>query len=353
MSAGDGCKGAQPSGSVQRTNYFTGFVNGITYPFRPPWNVAGVDYAVGYSGTLKDPSVSGNLPACVRGSGNSLTINADTQPCVLDHLDFSLHGGYCFTVTGTGGNTATFSNDHFATGSSNCTQNSGWIFVNGGAKANVLVQYSEFDDNYGSHSSGAITTSGTGDITVTYSAGLGITGRLENVNNGAAGSINNKYNYVEGIGNGQEHGEVAEINSSGTYVYNELWNNYYATNTNCCDTTLLYITSGAPGRAGPGTMTSSIDNYNVLIARPNPTQNNSVTVAAPIWVDTTFTNTIGSLTVNNNYIDAAGSYWPIYDYPSNGTGSIGSASCSGNKSLTTGSAITGTLGSRSSVMVCK
>src|SRR5690242_321391 len=90
VSAGDGCAGAQATGSVQVANFFTGFT-GQSYPARPPWNVAGVDYPVGYSGTLNDPTTV-SLPACVTAhSGSTWTINTDHQPCVLDHLDFGLH----------------------------------------------------------------------------------------------------------------------------------------------------------------------------------------------------------------------------------------------------------------------
>jgi hypothetical protein len=49
VSAGDGCTKAQPTGSVQRKNFFTGFIPGAAYAARPPWNVAGVPATVGSS----------------------------------------------------------------------------------------------------------------------------------------------------------------------------------------------------------------------------------------------------------------------------------------------------------------
>src|SRR5262249_33495575 len=170
---------------------------------------------------------------------------------------------------------------------------------------------------------GDFTVLGINNLTLQYNAFINITGRMINTGNGSGGAINSSYNYVEGIGNGWEHGEIVEINSAKTVVYNEQWNNYYATNTNCCDTALLYITSGAPGPQGPGKMTSANASYNVLIARPNPAQRNRVAVAAPIWVDTSFNNSIGSLTITNNYLDAIGSYFTINIYPpSSSTGFI-------------------------------
>jgi hypothetical protein len=362
VSVGDGCMKAQATGSVQTTNFFTGFT-GQAYTVRPPWNVAGVDYAVGYSGTLT-PATSWTAPACISSYNASIFIaNADMQPCVISGVDFTVNGGYCFLVTGSGGNTVTFSNDHFATGTSNCTQYGGWIQMQAGTTANILVEYSEFDDNYGCNCDGVITMVGTGSVTVKYTAGIGITGRLEDIGNGSTGAIINQYNYIEGIGSTFEHGEVVEINSSYPYVYNELWNTYYTESTGCCDTALLYIQS-APA-TGPGTLTSAIDSYNVLVARPNPSQPlGGVTVSGPIWVDTSVGNTIGTVTITNNYIDPMGSFFPIVvNYSTTDPGSIGSSTCSGNISLVTGTltdgitvtaggALTGTHGSGTSTLVC-
>jgi hypothetical protein len=363
VSAGDGCMKAQATGSVQRTNFFTGFT-GQTYTVRPPWNVAGVDYAVGYSGTLKDPAAAGNLPACISSyNANTLIANADMQPCMLDNLDFTLHGGYCVLVTGSGGNTVTFSNDHFATGTSNCTQYAGWIQMQAGTTANILVKYSEFDDNYGCTCGGAITMSGDGDVTVEYSAAVGVTGRFENIGSTSTGSIHNKYNYIEGIGSTYEHGEVVEINTANPYVYSELWNNYYASSTNCCDTALIYMTAGVGPTAG--NITTGTASYNVLIARRNPTLSlGGVVVSVPVWVEATNGTIITNLTVSNNYIDSTGSFWPINSYPSDGTGAITNSTCSGNISLVTarltngvtvtaGRVLAGTRSSGPVKLVCK
>ena len=61
----DGSIGAAAGGTVQYSNFFTSraLQSGQTYSTRPPWNVAGVDYAVGVpSGALKDP-LSASLPS--------------------------------------------------------------------------------------------------------------------------------------------------------------------------------------------------------------------------------------------------------------------------------------------------
>ena len=92
------------------------------------------------------------------------------------------------------------------------------------------------------------------------------------------------YNYMEGMGSGAEHGEVVEYGTHAAVTYSETWNNYYVESTNCCNTAILYIQS-VPGATGPGTMTSVVASYNVLVARQGTNQYNPV--AAEVWVQTT------------------------------------------------------------------
>ncbi|MGA7383575.1 MAG: hypothetical protein WBW81_02425, partial [Methylocella sp.] len=97
---------------------------------RPPWNVAGVDYPTGYTGTLKDPTVSRNLPSCASystsaGNHNNL-VEVTNAPCTLDHLDFSLYNGICVEINaGINNDLITFTNDNFkaGTGTSNNCEN--------------------------------------------------------------------------------------------------------------------------------------------------------------------------------------------------------------------------------------
>jgi len=353
---GDGCMRAQASGSVQTTNFFTGFT-GQSYMARPPWNVAGVDYAVGYSGTLKDPLVSGNMPACVSNAGNSSNpnlyiANGDMQPCVLDHLDFSLHGGICFMVQGNNGNTVAFSNDKFASGSSNCSLFSGFIQEDAGNNTNIVVQYSEFDDNYACQCGGELSSNATGvTLGLIYNAFVGVTARVMY----GQSSLGMAYNYVNGMGNGTNgHGEVEEFGSLGALSYTDVFNTYYVASTNCCDTAVIYIENGKETGTGNSSATISAQvMFDTIVVRQGANQYNPV--AAPIWIQTTQGVVIPSLNVQQNYIDANGSLVipPIYVYPpDNNGGYIGTNACAGNKYLSTGGAITGTLGSGTSTLVC-
>lgn len=66
-----------PSGTAQFPTLFTG---GFTYTVRPPWNVAGTDYHVGYpAGTsLADPSLQSNYPIIASGQVTSQTNSGGT-----------------------------------------------------------------------------------------------------------------------------------------------------------------------------------------------------------------------------------------------------------------------------------
>jgi hypothetical protein len=71
-----------------------------SYTLRPPWQVAGVDYYVGYpAGTvLKDPTVIANLPAGASRDTTNHMIRINASNVTLDGFDFSLHGGYAVYI---------------------------------------------------------------------------------------------------------------------------------------------------------------------------------------------------------------------------------------------------------------
>ena len=137
----DGSVGA-PSGTTQHPNLFTldahTASSSASYPSRPSWNVAGVDYHVGIdravypaNANLKDPATA-SLPSGVSRTGTSMTISGNNV--LLDGFDFSLGGGWDLTVNGNNG----------------IVQNCNWVAtkfclsVNGGG---TLVQKCEFDIN--------------------------------------------------------------------------------------------------------------------------------------------------------------------------------------------------------------
>src|SRR5690242_16052413 len=89
----DGASGA-PAGAPIRPTILNG------YAVRPPWKVAGVDYAVGVpSGTaLKDPSLISMAGVSVNKTAHTVTVAGSNV--VLTGYDFSLGGGWEVIVQG-------------------------------------------------------------------------------------------------------------------------------------------------------------------------------------------------------------------------------------------------------------
>ena len=78
----DGASGA-PAGTPQYPTLLSGYTK------RPPWNVAGVDYAVGYPAGQSLIDISISQPAGTSFSNGVLTVNADNV--TIDGYDFSLY----------------------------------------------------------------------------------------------------------------------------------------------------------------------------------------------------------------------------------------------------------------------
>jgi T5SS/PEP-CTERM-associated repeat protein len=183
----DGSAGA-PAGTPQLPNLLSG------YPVRPPWEVAGVDYAVGVpSGTvLKDPatiSMAGvNLDvknAVAFVTGNNVTLNG---------YDFSLNGGWDVYVTGTND---VIENSFFKVGTANQQP------IGAGISASNLTIIDNTIDGSGlgvmndpQAVASLITDAGTG-LTVEYNW-------LENAPQHdvefAGGQLRDEYNLIQNVG---------------------------------------------------------------------------------------------------------------------------------------------------------
>lgn len=77
-----------------------------SYPYRPPWQVAGIDYPVGIpsSVSLSDPTlITGMTGVSVDAVNKFIRIlRAAGNTVTLDGYDFSLHGGYKVYISGVG-----------------------------------------------------------------------------------------------------------------------------------------------------------------------------------------------------------------------------------------------------------
>jgi large repetitive protein len=328
VSAGDGCQGAQASGSVQHLNFFTGYT-GSTYPVRPPWNVAGVDYPVGYSTsiTLATPTQTALQASCPGASysGNTLTISGSSD-CTINGFDFSKVSN-CAAVTISNSATVTLSNNNFDT--SGCTVYGVTISFTGNGTYNIL--YNQFTGSgypVNNGGPGGFMQSNSG---LSYTANINYNAFLatdQSVMSGNSGTNNMHYNYAENLGCCGNHADFnISTQTSGTVTWGMSFNTiygHYATATTEC-----YVSTGGVG----GTITGYCNNQ-TMIANPG----GPVTVS---YMIESSDGTIGNWSANNNYLDINGSYG-YYATMTTGQTVVGAITCTGNMDLSTGAQATGT-----------
>lgn len=326
----DGCSGAQTAGSVQHSNFFTGYTS-VSYAHRPAWNVSGVDYPVGFTGTLTDASTA-TLPACASRSGSGsgpFTVTVNSAPCTLTHLDFSTKNGICVTDNASGSGTVTFDNDNFSWGT-NCNINGGALVTLSGT-APVMVQYSQFtgsEAGAGGLQEALLQSQGTApsSITVEYSAFINTD--QADIQPTVPGIVNVHFNYAEGVGCCGNHGDWVIPDWAGTGVYNDSYDTVFSAGTRTAATTFCYVTA----QNGAGTISGFCKN-NTLVANGSA----QGTVGFMLESDQV---TVNSFTVTNNWIDSTDAFGYYTDQA--GSTFNGPITCSGNKDLITGATATGT-----------
>src|SRR5271157_4225717 len=152
-----------PAGAPQLPTLLNG------YAVRPPWKVAGVDYAVGVPiGTaLKDPTIAANLPTGVSVDTINHMIRVAASNVTLNGYDFGLAGGWGIYIE-PGVNNTVIQNCNFLVGSNNQvpinavrgagsltvqynTINGGggqrdavWALVNDNGSGTFIAQYNNF-----------------------------------------------------------------------------------------------------------------------------------------------------------------------------------------------------------------
>jgi len=200
---------ATTNGAPQLPNLFS------SYPVRPSWQVAGVDYAVGLpAGTaLKDPLVQSNLPAgtSINTTYNFVSVNANNV--TLSGFDFSLHGGVqVFIAPGVTGTTIT---DNYFGGDNNIP-----LRISPGAN-NTVFTHNTIDgagpSNTGVAVMGELIYNQGGNLTVEYNyihdSGSRFLGEY------GSGTLIYDYNLLENAGeDAGAHGNFIEWNSSGTFT---------------------------------------------------------------------------------------------------------------------------------------
>jgi hypothetical protein len=114
------------------------------------WNIPGIDYPVGYDTTLslKDPTISSNLPSCANWESSSNALYITASNCTINGFDFSVTGGSI--VVGKDLSNITISNNRFKVLSTSgptlyLIQHYGGTC--GGATGYFKIKYNEFDGN--------------------------------------------------------------------------------------------------------------------------------------------------------------------------------------------------------------
>lgn len=355
-------RGPVPSGGAggdtcpQGTTYPDGCANGVAgtpqdptlftsptvYATRPPWNVAGVDYRVGHSGTLANPATPGALPSCASYStaGGQNTVTIDTAPCTIDHFDFTLNNGVCLNMTApTNGATVTITNNNFLAGTGCQPVGGGLINFGGSTNVNAIIRYNSFEQNYNTQFSNIINMAvSTGDRTIEYNQFY--RGDQHIVAFGGSGAFTLKYNYAYGIGCCGNHGDWIILGSGAgnTYSLDEGFNT-------------VSIDRNGVGEGNGATAFCYMAPWDGITFTSGKCSNNTYLsfiandgfghVSVPIRVEQAGAGTWspGPFEVSNNYIDWTGSPFPITT-----SGSVSNKACVGNKNLVTGGGITGTFG---------
>ena len=137
------------------------------YALRPPWKVAGVDYAVGV------PAMT-VLTDWQSLSGPGITVNATARPplvrvdntsnVVISGVDFSLHGGA--TIAFINSPNPTVTNSNF--GGTNLPLVAGSVIYADRYSPNLTVSYNTIDGAGAGNSGGLVTPAGSGTTTLTY-----------------------------------------------------------------------------------------------------------------------------------------------------------------------------------------
>ena len=264
------------------------------YAVRPAWNVAGVDYAVGYASgtTLKDPSTISMAGVSVDTVNHVINVNGSNV--TLNGYDFSLAGGWGVTVNS--GSNITIENSKFVVGSNVKMP----IYVTSGA-SNVTIQYNVIDGG-GTTQQMLVGADGAGTTTIQHNLIQNAWGQNIVISSDVGGeNWIVRYNVIQNAGLGFNQG------AHGDWIQTY---NLPGMNTNSFDVSFNTFVQNIPiaqGRtqgisafssnSGPdsgGVLNEAFTN-NTFIA------NNGAYVNYGIIIDTA--RLIEAVTIRNNYFD--------------------------------------------------
>ncbi len=305
-----------PRGSPLLPNLLAG------YAARPPWKVAGVDYAVGVpAGTiLRDPATIVMPGVSIDVARHFVSI--DKSNVTLSGYDFGLSGGWGIVVQPGVTNTV-IENSSFHVGLTNLVP----IHAYAGA-GDLSIQNNTFDGGGGT--SGVVWALiyylGSGTFAAKYNSFLNAPADAIDFGGGTMTTIVD-YNVFHNLGTAPgAHADTVQ------YVGTNSTNAVIAFNT---------VTSGEEGiqlaAQNHSTLINSAIENNVVVAKGPP-----LTMSYSIAVQQASGNKIDSVVVAGNYIDCTGAYGPFYTPTGSRLAFVG------NVNMTTGSQIPSPPGTASS-----
>ena len=265
------------------------------YPARPPWKVAGVDYAVGVPAgtTLLDPATIAISGISVDAAKHTITVFGSNV--TVSSYDFARSGGWGIYVDAKATNTV-IRNSNFLVGANNL------VPINAGAGCgNLTIMDNMFD---ATSSSGAVWAlvnyNGSGRFVAEYNSFLNSPDDAIDFGPGPMTTVV-EFNVFENLGTDpQAHADAVQY--TGTTSTNSVisFNTVYQSNPSGNQGLQIEAQNGS-------TITNTWVENNVIVARGARTMSYSIFVGAASGP-----NTIDGVVVANNYIDFSGAYGPFY-----------------------------------------
>jgi hypothetical protein len=276
------------------------------YRSRPPWNVAGVDYAVGYAaGTvLKDPMTAA-LPAGVKRDSAHHVFLITGNNVVLSGWNFSLEGGW--QVLATNANNPIIENNYFKIGANGLQPINLLGVPNGYTGQGATIVNNVIDgNNVDIGGLGLIATSRGGTFVIQYNlienAGSDlIDAGADTLASGVATTYDVRYNVLKDAGQ-QTSGHPDWFQTFANNHYNNITINY-----NTVVQTSYPAGGGSQGFTLDGNANAPLATFDGGSVSNNTIIVTSTPVGATGYAFRFSTDLInGKFTVANNYIDPTG-----------------------------------------------
>ena len=267
------------------------------YAIRPPWMVAGVDYAVGvpYGTKLKDPSTIAMAGVSVNAGAHIVYISASNV--TLDGYDFGSAGGWSIYIRA-GVADVVVQNSHFLVDANNV------VPINAGVGAgNLTVRCNAFDGGRRRSDDvwALVNYNGSGTFIAQYNSFLDAPSDAIDFSAGTMRTIvtNNVFeNLGTSPGSHPDSVQYVGVNANNSVI---AFNTIYQPNPSGMQGIQLAAQNGS-------ILTNTSIANNVIVAKKSASQTMSYSIA----IQQGSGNTINGVTVNDNYIDFSGAWGPFY-----------------------------------------